>query len=406
MKESGRRHRISGYADTQDHGHMGTQAKRRRLLQSGALALLGSLPPWALAADEGQAITFGFAGGLGAKLQSNISFSSRDGALQAIEEANQRGIMIGGKLTRFSLRLADDQSEPNFARITANALIAAKVAAVIGHDTTDTSVAALPIYADAGIPMITPTSTGRVITASGYDNVFQLPGHTGVTTGLLAEAAAGIIRARRIAVLENGTQLGAALAEGFIQNLKPLGIEIVTREAVAPKSSDFNAPLSRLKNSAPDLLFFTGVGPQVSAFLQNFQRLNLRCRLLVAGGAVNTEFPHAGSYPDNSYLLIHGLPPEKRPGYAEFEKSYRSRFDTAISAYTMFAYDAVGMAIEAMRRLDSANPRQLIAELHKMKYKGISGNISFTADGSQSNPPYTLYQANQQYWRPVKAYGG
>lgn len=406
MKEGGTWRRISECADEQGHWRADILAKRRHLLKTGALALLGSLPSWALGAEGEQAITLGFAGGLGAKLQSNISFSSRDGALQAIEEANQRNLVIGGKTTRFFLRQADDQSEPNFARITANALIAAKVAAVIGHDTTDTSIAALPIYAEAGIPMITPTSTGRVITASGFHNVFQLPGHTGVTTGLLAEATAGIIRARRIAVLENGTQLGAALADGFIQNLKPLGLEVVAREAVAPKTSDFNAALSRLKNNDPDLLFFTGVGPQVSAFLQNFQRLNLRCRLLVTGGAVNTEFPHAGAYPDNSYLLIHGLPPEKRPGYAEFEKTYRSRFETSISAYTMFAYDAVGMTIEAIRRLDSANPKLLIAELHKVKYKGISGNIAFTADGSQANPPYTLYQVNQQTWRPVKTYGG
>ncbi|WP_197091042.1 branched-chain amino acid ABC transporter substrate-binding protein [Herbaspirillum chlorophenolicum] len=380
--------------------------KRRHLLKTGALALLGPLPPWALAADNEQSIVLGFAGGLGAKLQTNISFSSRDGALQAIEEANQRNIVIGGKPTRFSLRLADDQSEPNFARITANSLVAAKVAAVIGHDTTDTSVAALPIYAEAGIPMITPTSTGRVITASGYTNVFQMPGHTDITTGHLAEATASIVRARRIAVLENGTQLGAALADGFIQNLKSLGVELVTRDSVTPKTSDFNAPLSRLKSSDPELLFFTGVGPQISAFLQNFQRLDLRCKLLVTGGGVNVEFPRAGPYPDGSYLLIHGLPPEKRPGYAEFEKAYRSRFETAISAYTMFAYDAVGMTIEAIRRLDSANPKLLIAELHKMKYKGISGNISFTSDGSQANPPYTLYQVSQQYWRPIKTYGG
>jgi branched-chain amino acid transport system substrate-binding protein len=372
----------------------------------GALTLLGSCAPSLTNAQGEQVITLGFAGGLGSKLLTNLSFSVRDGALLAIEEANRRNIMLDGKPVRFSLLAVDDQSDPNFARITAKSFVTARVAAVIGHNTSDTSVATTPIYAEAGIALISPTSTGRTFTSRGYGNVFQLLGHSEITSGHLADAAINVIRARRIVILGNGTQLGVELADGIIQKLKQLGVEPLAREAVTPKTSDFNAVLARLKHMDPDLLFFTGGGPQIAPFLQNFQRLELHCKLLVTGGAVNVEFPRSGPYPEGTYLVVHGLPPEKRPGYADFEKAYRRNFDTAINAYTMFAYDAVGMVVDAIRRLDSSNPRLLIAELHRAKYKGISGNVSFGTDGSQIDPPYTLYQATQQNWRQLKTYGG
>lgn len=382
--------------------------KRRRLLGATGLSLLGTAAmgqAQAQVSDNEQVVTLGFAGGFGVKLQSNLSFSARDGALLAVEEANQRRLVIGGKPTRFALMVVDDQSEPNFARICANAFVAAKVAAVVGHNTTDTSVAATPIYAEAGIAQVSPTSTGRIFTSRGYTNVFQLLGHSDTSTDYLAEIATQVIGARRIAVLDNGTLLGVTLADGVLQKLKFAGVTPVARDSVPPKTSDFNAPLQRIKLANPDLLYFTGVGPQVPSFLQNFRRLGLRSKLLVAGGAANLEFPRSGPFPDRTFLLMHGQPPEKRPGYADFEKAYRRRFESALSAYTLFSYDAVGMLVEAMRRADSAEPRKITAEMHRLQYKGISGTVSFGADGSQVNPPYSLYEAMGGRWQAIRSYG-
>jgi branched-chain amino acid transport system substrate-binding protein len=379
---------------------------RRRLLTGAGALMLGAAARNAPAARQEQVVNLGFAGGFGVKQQSNLSFSARDGALLAIEEANQRGLVIGGKAVRFALTVVDDQSEPNFARIAANSFVAANVSGVIGHVSTDTSIAASPIYADAGIPMISPTSTGRNLTARGYRNVFQLLGNSDITSSYLADISGDLLKARRVAVLDNGTQLGASLADDYIARLRKAGIGVVARESVGGKSSDFSATLLRIKAANPDLMFFTAIGPQVMALLQGCKRVGLACRLLATGGGVNLEFPRTGLYPEGSSVLLHGLQVDKRPGYAEFEKNYRKKYDSALSAYAMFSYDAVGKLIEAMRRVDSANPRLLSAELHKMQYKGASGPISFAADGTQVNPPYTLYQAGPSLWQGVKSFGG
>ncbi|WP_165774372.1 branched-chain amino acid ABC transporter substrate-binding protein [Herbaspirillum robiniae] len=385
---------------------MSASRSRRRILASAGGLLLATAARLAPAAAREQIVNIGFAGGFGVKLQSNLSFGARDGALLAVEEANQRNIVIGGKPVRFALLVVDDQSEPNFARIAANSFVAANVSGVIGHNTTDTSVAATPIYAEAGIPQISPTSTGRSFTSRGYRNVFQLLGHSDITANHLADITEQTIRARRVAVLDNATQLGQSLAEGYIARLRQAGMTIVARESVGGKSSDFSATLARIKAANPDLMFFTAVGPQVVALVQSHQRMGLDCKLLATGGGVNLEFPRTGLYPDGSYVLLHGLQVERRPGYAEFEKNYRRKYESALTAYTMFSYDAVGMLIDAMRRVDSTDPKLLTAELHRMQYRGISGPIAFAADGSQVNPPYTLYRAARDIWQQARTFGG
>lgn len=344
----------------------------------------------------------GFAGGLGAKTQTNLSFSARDGAQLAVDDANRRNIQIAGKSVTFKLMVVDDQSDVNFARITANSFVSMGVIGVIGHNSTDTSVATAKIYSDAGIAEITPTSTGRTFTQGGYKNVFQLLGHSDITATHLGDIAMDILKSKRFAVIDNGSVLGTGLADGFTQRLQRNGGTVVIRESVNNKTSDFNDAMGRVKATNPDAIFFSGVGPQAAAFTQSFQRMGAFAQLLLTGGGVNLEFPKAGNYPEGTYVLLHGTPVESRPGYAEFEKRFKQKFDTAISAYAMFSYDAVGMLIDALKRANSLNPKAAIDELHVMRYTGISGPVSFAADGSQNNPPYTLYRISQGMWRPVK----
>jgi len=72
----------------------------------------------------------------------------------------------------------------------------------------------------------------------------------------------------------------------------------------------------------------------------------------------------------------------------------------------MFSYDAVGMLIEALRKNNATDPRAAVETLHNMQYKGMSGVVSFAIDGSQNNPPYTLYQVSQRKWQVIHTFGG
>lgn len=328
--------------------------------------------------------------------------STRDAAQFAVDRINAQGLRIGDKNVQLKLFLADDKNDLNLAVINARAAVAAGVVGVIGHLTTDASIAAAKIYNEAGVPQLSPTAAGREFTQLGYSTVFQLLGHSEYTTQYLAETAIKVLRAKRIMLIDNDTLLGKALARGFTAAVARQGGQIVESEKINAKSSDFNAAIAKITSSGADLVFFAGVAPQTNAFATRLRQLGLQTRLLLAGGAINPLFPRkTEEYPEGTLVLVNGNPVEKVQNFKRLEQAYRERYTSPLIPQTWFAYDAVDMLVEAMKRAGSTNPRLLSPILHQMKFNGLSGTISFAADGSLTAPPYTLYRAEQGSWKTL-----
>ncbi|EJL83378.1 ABC-type branched-chain amino acid transport system, periplasmic component [Herbaspirillum sp. CF444] len=328
--------------------------------------------------------------------------STRDGVQFALDRINRQGLRIDGKNVTLKMFQADDKNDPNLAVIDARAAVAAGVVGVIGHLTTDASIAAAKIYSDAGVAQLSPTAAGREFTRQGYQTVFQMLGSSDHTARYLAETAIKVLRAKRIIVIDNDSILGRELAKSFRASVIRMGGNIVGTDKVNFKSSDFNSVMANIRNSDADLVFFAGVVPQSIAFATRFQQIGLHTQLLLAGGAINPAFPlKTEEYPDGTLLLAHGNPVEKVPDFKRLEKEYRQQYTSPLIPQTWFAYDAVAMLVEAMKRTDSLSPNMLSSALHQMKYNGLSGSVSFAADGSQENPHYTLYRAEQKTWKTL-----
>ena len=98
-----------------------------------------------------------------APLTGTISHLGKDlenGTRLAIEEANAKGVSIGGKKVKFELLGEDDQADPRTGTTVAQRLVDAGVKGVIGHLNSGTSIPASRIYDQAGIPQVSPASTG------------------------------------------------------------------------------------------------------------------------------------------------------------------------------------------------------------------------------------------------------
>jgi len=80
-----------------------------------------------------------------------------NGARLAIDEANARGVTLGGQKVKFMLLSEDDQADPKTATIVAQKLWMRRSRALIGHLNSGASIPASKIYYDAGIPQISPS---------------------------------------------------------------------------------------------------------------------------------------------------------------------------------------------------------------------------------------------------------
>ncbi len=111
-------------------------------------------------------IKVGFAGEISGK-GADLGIGARNGVMMAAEEINQRGGIHGKKIEVIA---RDDQGEPDVARKVDQELIDQGVVAIIGHITSQQTLAGLEVTQPAGVVMISPTASSSLLT--GKDDLF------------------------------------------------------------------------------------------------------------------------------------------------------------------------------------------------------------------------------------------
>src|SRR5574340_774034 len=136
----------------------------------------------------------------------------------AIDDANARGIVIGGRKVHFELVSEDDQADPKTATIVAQKLVDNKVSGVIGHLNSGTTIPASRIYNDNGIVQISPSATATAYTSQGYKTAFRVMANDAQQGRVLGEYATRNLGAKNIAVIDDRTGYGQGLADEFIKS--------------------------------------------------------------------------------------------------------------------------------------------------------------------------------------------
>ncbi len=183
----------------------------------------------------------------------------QNGVSLAIQEANQKGISLGGKSTQFVMDSVDDQADPRVGVQVAQRLIDDEVTVVIGHFNSGTTIPASKLYSAAGIPMITPSASNPAITAQGSNTVFSVIASDAQNAGRAATFAVHNLKAQRIAIMDDETAFGQGAADEFQKAVKELNGNIVDRQFTSDKAVDFSAQLTHIKDANADVLFFLRV---------------------------------------------------------------------------------------------------------------------------------------------------
>ncbi len=330
--------------------------------------------------------------------QAHLGKDNENGARLAVEEINAKGLTLGGKPARLELIGEDDQAEPKSATQVAQKLVDNGVVAVIGHLNSGTTIPASKIYLDAGIPQISPSATAVAYTAQGYKTAYRVMANDEQQGRVLGEYATQKMGARSIAIIDDRTAYGQGLADEFEKAAKAGGAEIVAREYTNDRATDFTAILTSIKGKDPDLIFFSGMDPQGGPMVVQKKRLGLRAEFLSGDGLQNNNFLKlAGVEAEGAIASSPGLPLEAMPGGAAFKERFGAKYGV-IQVYAPYAYDAVYVLAEALKRADSAEPARILAELPKTDLQGVTGRIRFDAKGDTTGGAVTLYQARDGAW--------
>ncbi|HEX5392404.1 MAG TPA: branched-chain amino acid ABC transporter substrate-binding protein [Rhodocyclaceae bacterium] len=371
-------------------------------LLAAAVALTLSACGKQEAASGGDTVKIGAASPLTGP-QSHIGQDIKNGALLGVEDLNAQGIEIGGKKVKFELLAEDDEANPSKATTVAQKLVDAKVVAVVGHFNSGASIPASKVYADAGIPQISPGSTNPRYTQQGYATTFRVVANDDQQGPAGAAYAINTLKVKKVAIVDDSTSYGQGLAAAFENAVKAAGVEVLAHEHTTDKDTDFAAILTNIKSKNPELVFFGGIDTQGGPMAKQMKALGINAKLMGGDGIQTPKLVElAGDAADGVIASIPGLPKEKMPGGQAFLDKFKKRFNADVELFAPMGYDAVFVLAEAMKRANSTEPAKILAELKKTNYNGVIGPIQFDDKGDLKNGPITINVVQGGKWVPVE----
>jgi len=326
---------------------------------------------------------------------AHIGKDTENGVRLAIDELNTQAVVIGGKKIKFELVAEDDAGDPRQATAVAQKLCDAKVAGVVGHLQSGTTIPASTIYNRCGLPHITAAATNPDLTKPGYPTTFRLIANDNALGAALAYFAHDALKIKTVAVIDDRTAYGQGLAVVFKNTAQQKGMQIVAEEFTTDKATDFTAILTAIKSKKPDAIFYGGLDAQAGPMLRQMEQLGMANVKYFGGDALCTEklselSSMAGTL-KNVTCATGGASVQKMQGGNAWKKKYDARFPGQFQIYSPYAYDATFVLVEAMKRANSVDPKVYAPFIGKTQYKGVTANIAFTSKGELTTPAVTLY---------------
>ena len=131
--------------------------------------------------------------------------------------------------------------------------------------------------------------------------------------------------------------------------------------------------------------------------------LGIKAKFIGGDGMQTPNFIKlAGDAAEGAMASIPGLPKETMPGGKDFLAKYKTKFGKEVELFAPMGYDAVMVFIEAMKRANSADPANFLAEVGKTNYNGVIGPIAFDEKGDLKNGPITIYVVKGGKWEALE----
>ena len=303
-----------------------------------------------------------------------------------VDDINKKGGVIGRPLQLVSY---DDGSDASKANGFAKRLIDDdKVDIMSGGTTTGSTMSMVPLIEKAKIPFI--SLAGAVVVVEPVKKwVFK----TSHTDRMAAEKVFEDMKKRgitKVALLSETSGFGQSGKKEVEAVLGQYGITLVANETYGPKDTDVSPQLTKIKNTdGVQAVFVFGLGQGPAIVTKNYKQLGMTLPLYQSHGVASGEFLKlAGPAAEGVRLpspaqLIPGkladTDPQK-PVVAAYDLAYKAAYKEDSSSFGGYAYDALMIAVDAIKRAGSTDKAKVRDAIESTKaYVGSSGITNMSA---------------------------
>ena len=312
--------------------------------------------------------------------------STRDGALQAVEEWNAKGGVLGKKITAI---VEDSQCTPDPAVNAANKVIDQdKVHYIIGEVCSKASIPVSEIANAKKVVQISGTSTNPSVVrdASGNVKPFTFVAcYNDETQGkVMAKFALETLKAKTaFLMLDQANDYVKGLSEYFEKDFTAGGGKIVGKETYTSKDTDFSTILAKIAETKPDVVQLPDYYNIVNLVTKQAKEKGITAPFIGGDGWDSPDLDAKSAA--GGYFTNHYSPTEKRDKVANFVKNYGAKYKDdkgnpkVPDALAALAYDATNIMLEGIQKAGVDDTTKVADTIAKGKFEEVSGSITFDA---------------------------
>lgn len=303
------------------------------------------------------------------------------GAAQAQDEINRAGGINGIPL---KVMLVSDDNDPAVSQQVANALVKdATVLGVIGHFGSDASLAAAPVYTQAGLVMISPTSTSIKLSGIG-NSVFRTVPSDRFTADALSRHMIERLNKQNAAVFFNGgSDYSKSLKDEFTTALYGEGGQIVAEFDVADPQFDPAATVANATQQGAEVLFFAVNTATLDPALQAIAVNRRQLPLLGGDSFYNPKLLQIGG--DSAVDMVVAVPwVLASDPQSPFVRTAQQLWGADVNWRTAMTYDAAQVLIAALKNNPTRTGVQETLRSPSFTLTGATGTIRFLPSGDRN----------------------
>ncbi|WPO99510.1 branched-chain amino acid ABC transporter substrate-binding protein [Pseudomonas sp. HR96] len=314
------------------------------------------------------------------------------GAQAAADAINAAGGVNGDKIV---LVAGDDACEPKQAVAVANKLVdQEKVAGVVGHFCSSSTIPASEVYADAGVIAITPGSTNPTVTDRGLSAMFRMCGRDDQQGVVAGDYIVDVLKAKKIAVINDKDTYGKGLADATSAELTKRGVKPVLEEGLTRGEKDFSALVTKIRGTGADTVYFGGLHPEAGPLVRQLRDAGLKDVNFVSGdGIVTDEMVTTAGGPQytKGVYMTFGADPQKLASSKTVVDEFTKK-GFAPEGYTLYAYASVQALAAGFNGAKSNKGEDAAKWLKAHPVNTVMGEKTWDSKGDLKVSDYVMYQ--------------
>jgi branched-chain amino acid transport system substrate-binding protein len=323
----------------------------------------------------------------------------------AAELINKKGGLLGGRMVE--IREFDDSGTPKDGALAAMKIVSQKdIVAVVSTYGSPTVEASSNIFEKRKMINIAYGATFVGLSQKDRNYFFRTCGRDDAQGIFFAKFMPEKFGVKRIAIVHNNTTFAIGVAEETKKALKPMldsgAVELVFYDAVNPEDKDFTPVLTQMRETHPDVFYYTGHYPEGALIARQAKKIGIDCLFVGSNAVINNDFVKiAGVDVAKGWMMTQEPMPSELP-YAEskeFLAAYKQKYgEIPSSPWPIYAADGVNIIAAAVDKTGSTDPDVLATYLHDDAngVPGITGPIGFTAQGDREGVPYLMYVVDEK----------